>query len=264
MAEAHVKKAVRAGNSSAVILPRAWLNKEVRVELVRKSNETILADVISILKDYINYEKVMGVYLVGSYARGEETDESDIDILVITSEVDMEMIKEGAYNIMVISYELLRQKLERDLLPIGQMIKESKALLNSRLISSLEVRVTRKNVRWYLDTTGSKLELVKKAINLAKKKNKNNLDNVIAYTLVLRIRTLHIIEKLAKNEAYLKIDFVRLVRSVSGGSMAYECYLAVKNNSNKSKGISIDEGEKLYEYLKEELEIVKKLAHSRI
>ena len=30
--EAQIKRAVKAGNSSAVILPRAWLNKEVRVE----------------------------------------------------------------------------------------------------------------------------------------------------------------------------------------------------------------------------------------
>ena len=35
-----IKKTVKAGNSSAVILPRAWLNQEVRVELVKKSQET--------------------------------------------------------------------------------------------------------------------------------------------------------------------------------------------------------------------------------
>jgi len=29
--EIEIKKAIRAGNSSAVILPRAWLSKEVRV-----------------------------------------------------------------------------------------------------------------------------------------------------------------------------------------------------------------------------------------
>ena len=32
-----IKKAVKAGNSSAVVLPRAWLNKEVKIELFKKT-----------------------------------------------------------------------------------------------------------------------------------------------------------------------------------------------------------------------------------
>jgi antitoxin component of MazEF toxin-antitoxin module len=44
--EIQIKKAIKAGNSSAVILPRAWLNKDIRVELIKKTPEIILSEVI--------------------------------------------------------------------------------------------------------------------------------------------------------------------------------------------------------------------------
>lgn len=258
--EIQIKKAIKAGNSSAVILPRSWLNKEVRVELLKKTSETILLDVINIVKRYIYLGDIIGIYLTGSYARGEEDENSDIDILVITHNIDKEMISEGIYNILLVSSELLKQKLNQDLFPIGQMIKEAKPILNSTYIDSLEVKITKKNIKWYLDTTEDKLNLVKKIIDKMKKKDRKDLSDRVAYTLILRIRTLHIIKKLIKNEDYSKKDFIRLIKNISKGTNAYERYLAVKNSLEEKDGISIEETERLYEYLKNQLADVKKLA----
>ena len=198
MNEAFVKKTVRAGNSSAVILPRAWLNKEVRVELLRKDNETILSDSLEIINKYLSLKEVIGIYLVGSYARQEEDDTSDIDILVITNNIDKKIIKEGIYNLLIISSELLNYKLKRDLLPIGQMLRESTPLLNASYIDSIEIKATRENSKIYLDTTQEKIDLIKKVIELSKKRNKEKVSDFVAYTLVLRIRTLYIIEKIGR------------------------------------------------------------------
>src|SRR3989338_1176258 len=137
--EIQIKKAVKAGNSSAVILPRSWLNKEVRIELIKKTPDTILLDVLQIIKEHISLEEVIGIYLAGSYARNEEDQNSDIDILVITSNIDKEMISHENYNILIVSSKLLEQKLKKDLLPIGQMIKEAKPLLNANYLDSIEV-----------------------------------------------------------------------------------------------------------------------------
>lgn len=109
--ETQIKRAIKAGNSSAVILPRSWLNKEVRVEIIKKTPEIILTDVINISKKYIHFSDIIGIYLTGSYAREEEDKNSDIDILIITRDIDKEMINEGMYNILMISSELLKQKL---------------------------------------------------------------------------------------------------------------------------------------------------------
>jgi predicted nucleotidyltransferase len=253
--EIEIKKAVKAGNSSAVILPRAWLNQEVRVELVKKSNKTILLEVIDIIKEYVDIERIIGIYLVGSYARNEETKDSDIDILVINDCIDKPVIKEGIYNILIISAELLKQKLENDLFPIGQMIKEAKPLINSSYLDSIEVKITKKNVKWYIDTTKEKLELIKEILENKEKE----IDNRVIYTLVLRIRTLYITQKLINNQDYSNKKFLKLIKRISGSNNAYNSYLSVKNNSKEKNLTKKQEAEKLYPYLKKQLDDVKKL-----
>ncbi len=253
-----VKKAVKAGNSSAVILPRAWLNKEVRIELIEKTPEIILADTLEIIKKYLRPEKIIGIYLVGSYARGEQDENSDIDVLVITDNIDKEMIKEGIYNILIVSYQLLSQKLEQNLFPVGQMIKEAKPLLNSNYLKSIKIKVTNKNVKWYLDTTEEKIKLIKEVTNKSKEKKKAHLDDAVAYTLILRIRTLYIIEKLIKNELYSKKKFLEIIKKLSGLN-AYEAYENVKNNSKQKNKVSIEEVEKLNNYLENQLTKIKEL-----
>jgi len=258
--EIQIKKAVKAGNSSAVILPRSWLHKEVRVELVKKTPQLILIEVIEILKNYIGLDSVIGIYLVGSYARGDEDSTSDIDVLVLTRSIDREMLREGIYNILIISSELLQQKLGNDLLPIGQMIKEAKPLLNSNYLGSIEVKVTRRNIQWYVETTEEKLKMLKRIIDWAQRVGKKYLDSRIAYTLVLRIRTLYIIDTLIKKNNYSKKDFIRLMKTVSKGTNAYEGYLGVKNDIEKKQDITLEETERLYDYLRNQLEKVRKQA----
>ncbi len=253
-----IKKAVKAGNSSAVILPRAWLNREVRVELAKKTAETILLDVINIARKNINLEKIIGIYLVGSYARGEESKDSDIDVLIISGGIDKEMIHEGMYNILIVSKELLEQKLKKDLFPVGQMIKEAKPLINSDYLGSIEVKVTKKSVKWHVDTTDEKIGLIKEIlekINNSKKK----VDNRAIYTLVLRIRTLFIIQKLIKNQDYSKKSFIKLIENISGSNNAYEAYLSIKNKLEEANKATKEEAERLYHYLKKQYDEVKKL-----
>ncbi len=259
--EIQIKKAIKAGNSSAVILPKSWLNMEVRIELIKKTPEIMLSDVIEIAKKYINLSDIVGIYLTGSYARGEEDKTSDIDILIITNDIDKEMINEGIYNILIVSEKFLKQKLDKDLFPIGPMIKEAKPLLNSNYLGSLDIKITSKNIKWYLDTTEEKLRITKEIID--KMKKRKYLSDKIAYTLVLRIRTLYIIKKLIDNEDYSKKDFIKLIKNISKSENAYNRYLAVKNNQEEENRVTIEEIEKLYEYLKKQLEEIKIIMKNR-
>ncbi|MFH1711226.1 MAG: nucleotidyltransferase domain-containing protein [Nanoarchaeota archaeon] len=255
--EIQIKKTVKSGNSSAVILPRAWLNQEVRVELIKKTPEMILQDVLKITKECLKSRDIIGIYLVGSYARGEEDKDSDIDILVITRDIDREMISKNNYNILLVSSKLLNQKLKHDLLPLGQMIREAKPILNSVYLDLIELKITKENIKWYLDTTESKLKIIKEVISkIDSNKNNKSISDKVAYTLVLRIRTLHIIKKMIEKKSYSKKEFVNIINNISKGKNAYERYLAVKNNQQEKKVLSIEEAEKLYIYLKNQLEEV--------
>ena len=258
MMEIQIKKTVKAGNSSAVVLPKAWLNKEVRVELVKKTPEGILSDTIDILREHIDIGEIIGVYLVGSYAREEQTIESDIDILVVTNSFDKEMISEGAYNILIVSKELLEQKLREDLLPIGAMLSEARPLLNLYYLSSLEVKVTKRNVKWYIESTEDKLRVVKDFLNKMNKSSKKYIDDRVIYTLVLRIRTLYIIEKMMKEKDYSKEEFVKLIRDISGSSKVYDTYTRVKNDIRGKGEVKIEEAERLCEYLEDYLWKIRK------
>src|SRR3990167_91548 len=105
-----MKRTIKSGNASAVVLPKAWLNRNVKVELIDQSHEIILQEVMEIVKSKMELSKIIGVYLVGSYAREEQDEHSDIDILIISEDVDSELIKVGSYEIMIVSLKLLNYK----------------------------------------------------------------------------------------------------------------------------------------------------------
>jgi predicted nucleotidyltransferase len=257
--EVKLKKTIRAGNSSAVVLPKSWLNQEVRVELVKKSEKDILKDVIDIVGSHMDLSEIIGIYLVGSYARGEEDENSDMDIIVLSSNTSKKIIEHGIYSILIVSGPLLHQKLHQDIFPIGSMLKEAKPLINSEYLEILDIKITKKNVDWYIKTTEERVKDLEKIIKVSKMKGKKCMSDSISYSVILRIRTLMIIMGMIKDKKYSKDLFLKLIGKVGGSLGSYEGYLAVKNKEKESNSASLEEIEKLYEYLKGELKVVRGL-----
>jgi len=71
------------GNSAHIVLPKDYVGKRIRFLLEPKTFNDIKSEILEILKPYL--ENILGVYLYGSYARNEQTVDSDVDILVITN-----------------------------------------------------------------------------------------------------------------------------------------------------------------------------------
>ncbi len=252
--ETILRKAIKSGNASAVVLPKAWLDKKVRVDLVEKTPEIILYDVLEITKSYIDLSEIIGIYLVGSYAREDKTDLSDIDILVISEKTDKEIIKKDNYEILIVSLNLLNYKLKENLLPIGPMLKEAKPLLNSDFLKKIKIEVTRKNVKWYLETTVDRLKIIKDSIDrIEKNKPDGKLSDSIVYSLILRLRTLYMIDCLINNKQYNKDKFIELTKKISGSHIAYDRYVYAKNNKDSKRELPLNEGKRLYEYVKKYL-----------
>ena len=253
------RKTIKSGNASAVVLPKSWLNKKVKVELVDKNKETILRDVLDIVKSIIDSSEIIGIYLVGSYARGDNEYTSDIDILIISEKTDRELIKKEGYEILIVSLNLLNYKLNENLLPIGTMLKEAQPLLNNNFLREINIRVTKKNIKWYIDTTKDRLKLIKSSIDrIEKKKPDGRLSDAIAYSLILRLRTLYMIDCLRNKKAYDKNEFIKLIKLISGSLTAYERYVYSKNNEDNKRELLLSEGKKLYIYLKEYLQKITK------
>ena len=71
------------GNSGHIVLPKGYVGKRIKFIAEPKTFNDIKSEILEILKPY--FENILGIYLYGSYARNEQTIDSDVDILVIAN-----------------------------------------------------------------------------------------------------------------------------------------------------------------------------------
>jgi predicted nucleotidyltransferase len=245
-----VKNTIRVGNSAGVLLPKEYLNMQVKVVLTPLNVEK---DIIEILMNGGLLDNVVGVYIVGSYSRREESIESDVDILVITNNVNKK-IKKGKYELLLISEKELERQLEKNIMPLLPMIKEAKAVVNSSLLEKYRnTKITKRNLKWHFDIIKSGLKLNKAAINLDKDMGEKCTRDAVAYSLVLHTRSWYIVDKMLKKKTWSKKEFVKLLNKISGSNSAYEGYVRVKSDNKRKKELLIQEAEKLISYLSKEI-----------
>lgn len=240
-----VRTTIRLGNSAGVLLPKEWLNTEVKVVLQPLNIEK---DVIQILLGEDLLKDVLGAYVVGSYARKEQTIDSDIDILIITINTN-KRIKNGKYDILLISKESLEKQLKTNVLPLLPMILESRSIINNSLADSYKkTALTEKNLKWHLETTRSAMKLVEKDIEISKEL-KQEAGDATAYSLILRLRTLYLINSIKNKKMWSKAEFLSMIKKISGSLKAYERYVSTKNKNTLVYRLPIDDAEKLMNYI---------------
>ena len=238
------KRIVKVGNSAGVVLPREWLDGTAKIELVRKPID-IKKDVFKIIDPYL--EHILGIYLTGSYARGEESERSDVDILVITNNINKK-IESGRYNIIMIDKKEIQEQFKKIAFPLIPMILEAKTLINNSLIKEISGNINRNNIK-------PVVELIKSAQNINKsfldfdKELSSKTSSTIAYSLVLNLRSLYIIDCLRKNKKWSSKELKSIIKKVSGSLKLYEGYLRVKRREKAKEDISIEEAENLYFYI---------------
>jgi len=239
-----IKNTIKVGNSAGVLLPKEYLNTQVKIILQPLNIEKDVLDIL--LKEKI-LPHVLGVYLVGSFARGEETIESDIDILVITDNIN-DTIKYEKYDILLVSKEKIDEKMEKNIFPLLPMMIEAKAIMNKSLLNSyIHTSLTINNFKWHIETTKSAMKVVNEYIKLAEETNQN-VSDAAAYSLVLRLRTIYLINCLKKRKKGAKKEFLGLIKKISGSLIAYERYLESKNKNTKESRLPVNEANKLMNY----------------
>lgn len=236
-----IKQITKAGNSSNVLLPKEWLGGTARVELIEKPID-IVEDTLRILKPYL--KDILGIYIVGSYARKEETRESDIDILVITKESN-QRISKGKYEIILISRDNLDKAMKDNIMPLLPMIKEAKTILNEGLINEYKnINPNKGNLRWIIEITKSSKKLNEQAIKISRELKENISDGII-YSIVIGLRSVYTINCLKNNKIPTKKGLIGLLRKIAGTEEPYKAYLRAKNNQPDKKSVSPEIAEKL-------------------
>jgi len=223
-----VKQTREVGTSAGVLLPRSWLNKQVVVKLFLPSKEEIIRDVLDILIKNNLIEEIKGIYLFGSYARGDYGSDSDIDILVITQNIN-KLIDEGNYEIILVSEQNLDKNLPTSLYYIS-MIREMKVIINKALMKKY-FKKNKLNVKKFLMEIENMFKINKDVVEMCMGINKNIPDGTI-YSIVLRLRELYLIKCLISNKSYSREDFLKIT-----GEKIYSAYSRVKRDKREINNV---------------------------
>lgn len=254
-----VKDAIRVGNSAGVLVPINWLGSRVKVSLEPLNVEK---DVLEILMEEKILKEVIGAYITGSYARGEQTIESDVDVLVITDHIDKKIVR-GKYEIICISKDSLESQLKKNALPILAMLIEARTIINERLRKeSINIKLNRENLGFHIETTKTAMNVVKTRMEIDKEE-RGKASDAIAYSLVLRLRTLYIVDCIRKGKIWSKREFLALVKKISGSTNIYERYEICKNKNTAGHEIDIEEAKKMMDYINNKMKEVERWAGRR-
>lgn len=229
-----IKKTRQVGTSSGVLLPKAWLNKQVIVRLVELDKKTIIKSIVNILlKENIPLEDIIGIYLFGSYARGEETPNSDIDILVITENTSSFIITEN-FEITVTTKENLKNLMNKNLYT-ASILKEASPLINSEFLENIKSSSNTANFPFkkYLKEISSQIESDEEILAL----EEGLVDEAIIYSLILRIKALYLLSCILHNKKPTKKEIIEIIKN----KKLYALYESVKNNTPVKETANLEE-----------------------
>jgi predicted nucleotidyltransferase len=236
-----VKLTREVGTSAGVLLPRSWLNKEVVVTLKDLNEADIARGVFEILLERNLLMDVKGIYLIGSYARGDYDLDSDIDILVITEKTNR-LIESGEYEIVLIGEDKLRMNLKDSLYSLS-MIREAKTIMNQDLLVSLGKIKSGIDYGKLIKEIKGVTKVNKESVEVAEEYGQNVSDGT-AYSLVLRLRELFLARCILKSKKYSSKSFLDMIKK-NGLIGLYEGYRRGKKNVKGTDKAEVGDAKRL-------------------
>ncbi|PIU76104.1 hypothetical protein COS75_00845 [Candidatus Pacearchaeota archaeon CG06_land_8_20_14_3_00_35_12] len=234
------KTAIGMGNGAAVYVPKEYEGKEVLV-ILPEGIEDLKKRVLSKLIQFM--PNVLGVYLYGSYARGEEKQNSDIDILIIVQEKDIR-IKElfDDVDVRVLTLKEIRKGIENFPVVTLPILKESKVFLNPLLLEELRnSKINFDKFKWHFQDIKRIIKIVKTFVEMDEEDI--SPDNI--YSLMMRIRICNMMESLVKNEIFSNKSVKKVLLNYGLTEDEYEKFYSIYQQirDNKDAKIKINKEE---------------------
>ena len=244
-----IKKAVEIGNGAAVYVPKEYGGKSITI-LLPEGIEEIKKRVLSKLINFM--PNVLGVYLYGSYARDEETNESDIDVLTIVQERD-ERIKNCIedMDLRVLTLKNVKDSVKNFPIPIMTILQESKVFLNPLLLQELkQEKINLNGIKWHFEEINRMIRIIEKFIEV----DEINIDPSQVYSLMMRARVLYMIECLIMNKSFSNENVRKRIQGYGLDSKLFENYYTIyqkiRNNEKTREIIEKKEIEMFIEIIK--------------
>lgn len=234
-----MKEVRQWGNSGGVLLPKIWVGKQVKITLIDRSSE-IKKEVLNILEPWL--DDIMGVYLVGSYSRDEQTGGSDIDILVISRKTK-KAFTSGIYEIEIIPLDNLVYLLRYFPASIYPKIIDAKPIINGAFLDEIrkETKITRKTMKPYIENCKKMLKTQKEFIRDDEKIGSELKSFSVLYSVILRLKAFYLMKSILNNKKHTNESFKDYLVSESNvdNKQIEEIYSAyrnvVRNKKVKSK-----------------------------
>lgn len=252
-----IKQVQKWGNSAGILLPKEWLGKEVQIVLIDRTSE-IKEEIFDILDKSL--EEVIGIYLTGSYARNEQKEDSDIDVIVISKSIRKEIVS-GKYHISIIPLETIKKALKKYPISIFPRLIEAKPIINNSLLEELKKTKIRKNsFKEFIKETERIIKINEGLLKIDKEKKEILDSNEIIYSLILRLRGIFLIKNMMDKISYSNKLFLKhLMEEIKDEEVdkVYKIYKSIKNNKKIKEKIRMESAEKLLDLLKKDIQPIK-------
>lgn len=249
-----IKPVVKSGNGGAVWVPKDWLGQEVIVILPERPQVNIRQNILRKLEPRL--KDVIGVYLYGSYARQEQTPQSDIDVLVVTREKTFEM-KESGLEFTILPLERLRRAIQKSPEMFYTMVQEAQPIINEPLLEELQnIQPEKKALRAYLTQTKEHLKTSRQLFELDKQEGSHLKSHAVMYSVMLRLRGIFIIQCIVHKKRFSSLTFRKWLeaKSIKKSEFqeAYQAFRAVRDEKKIKQKLSLEMVERLMRILEEE------------
>ncbi len=253
-----IKPVVKSGNGGAVWVPKAWLGEEVIVILPEKPKLEPKEMVLHLLEPHL--KDIVSVGICGSYARKEQTKESDIDVLAITKDKNLKLnFKDYGVDIIFIPMDKIRKAIEKYPVVYYQMIQEAEPLINSYVLNEIKnIKVNKKTFEPYLKETKEQIKSNIELLELDKISNIYLKSFSVVYSAILRLRGLFIIKCILNGDNFSNKGFKKWLinegLSFKDYTDTFKVYRLIRDDKDPKKvKIKISVVEKELNILKKEL-----------
>lgn len=238
------------GNGAHIFAPKEWRDEKVLV--IRLEKKSIKEQVLEMLLP--NLDKVIAAGIYGSHARKEESESSDIDIIVFVKE-KFKLIKPQNFEVLMLEESSISRALEANPLMVYSIFKEAVPIINQSYFEKLKAEQVNKSLfKQFIVSTRESINSDKELLELDKKTGKY-ASNAVIYSLILRLRGIFLAYCLLKNKEYSNKSFRKwITRNCKISTEAfYEVYQAIRDNKKIKEKIPLEQAELALAFLEKEI-----------
>jgi len=254
MEEKIIRKVTGIGNGAHIFAPKEWLNEEVEIIRIPRKNPE---EALKLIYPYL--DKIIAVFLYGSYARNEQERNSDIDIFIISSEKFK--IKSRDFEIMVVPEEKINLAKKLNPILFYSMLNEAKPIINSSYLEKLKKeKINASYFREFVEDTKKSIKSSEEIIGLDRRIRSRYASESVVYSLILRLRGVFIINLIFNKKKYFKEAFREWIakNSEADYDRVYNIYRAVRDNKKPEDKVLIKQAESLLSFLIKEIKKLEK------